>query len=140
MLYLLPRTIIQITNDNSIFRKEGIPVWELIAVRMVYTYKHKRDPFYSKSCLSSQLKTWAWSMFLWMYSLMLRCFLSSVRHFFVVSPFEQICLTRRAALLNIHQLQCIGNSFKEKIQDVHFSKELHFASEKNADLLFERSN
>jgi hypothetical protein len=94
-------------DDNSIFRKERIPVWELIAVRMVYIYiyKHKRDPLYSKSCLSSQLKTWTWSMFLWLYPLMLKCFLNSVRHFFVVSPFEQIGLTRRAELLNIHQLQ-----------------------------------
>jgi hypothetical protein len=30
-IYLLPRTIIQITNDNSIFRKEGIS-WRPVLV------------------------------------------------------------------------------------------------------------
>ena len=31
MLYPLPRTIIQITNDNSIFRKEGISTGKFIS-------------------------------------------------------------------------------------------------------------
>jgi hypothetical protein len=37
-IYPLPRTIIQITNDNSIFRKEGFAITRVIVLASSYLF------------------------------------------------------------------------------------------------------